>query len=142
MKIPGLVRNAPRAFLLHVAGVNDAGEGQLSVARPMTLLADTIIPEAPIILEVITTNIFVILYIIVTLTWTAVAYETGYVIERVAGDEVVTMAVGFDVTAYTDTDLAPNTRYIYRIKAVRGDRSSGWCETGEVITRNGQAVQP
>ena len=46
------------------------------------------------------------------------------------------VTVGFDVTTFTDTDLAPNTCYMYRIKTVRGARSSDWCETGEIVTRH------
>ena len=116
-----------REYTYRVAGINAAGEGQLSTARKTTPLADTIMPEAPLILRITTTNTTV------TLAWTDVAYETGYVIERVAGGEVVAVTVGFDVTTFTDTDLAPNTCYMYRIKAVRGARSSGWCETGEIV---------
>jgi hypothetical protein len=56
----------------------------------------------------------------VSLTWTDVADESGYAIERSpdgVGDWVTIGTTGQDQTAYTDGDLTPGTTYNYRVIA-------------------------
>ncbi|HET9656127.1 MAG TPA: hypothetical protein VFP72_12280 [Kineosporiaceae bacterium] len=73
----------------------------------------------------------------VNLTWTAGTGAGSYVIQRSTSSTFATVQATLTVSGttlnYTDTGLARNTRYYYRIQAVNGAGASGW-RTGSVRT--------
>lgn len=76
----------------------------------------------------------------VHLAWIDNSYkETGYIIERKSENEdYSTIAVtNANLTSWTDNDLAPNTRYVYRIKARSMTNTSGYSNEAYVDTPMG-----
>lgn len=76
----------------------------------------------------------------ISLVWSDNATdETGYVIERCTGSECVNFETLNDSllansTTYTDTSIATNTIYRYRIKAVNAVGSSGYATSSGIST--------
>jgi FtsP/CotA-like multicopper oxidase with cupredoxin domain len=74
----------------------------------------------------------------VNLTWKDNAInETGYVVERSADGGVTYSAVGTlhaNAVSYSDTTVAPGSRYTYRVKAVNGTAYSGYSNTVQIST--------
>jgi FtsP/CotA-like multicopper oxidase with cupredoxin domain len=68
----------------------------------------------------------------VTLTWTDVANESGYRIQRATDaaftSDVVTSTVGGNTTTFNTGNVARNTNYYFRIQAYNSAGSSGWAE--------------
>lgn len=80
----------------------------------------------------------------IALTWTDVANETGYRIERSLGgtsDWVTIATTGQDVTAYTDAKLAPLTTYHYRIVATNAGGDSAPSDVASATTEAAQIVE-
>jgi fibronectin type 3 domain-containing protein len=78
----------------------------------------------------------------VRLAWTdASSNETGFTIERSTAStftaNVVTFNAAANATVYTDTTVAANTRYYYRIRAFNGVGTSAWSPTATVLTSGG-----
>lgn len=74
------------------------------------------------------------------LAWTDNAgTEDGFRIERCQGNGCTSFAliatVGHDVTAYTDSGLARNTQYTYRVQAFNANGVSGYSNTATGKTR-------
>ncbi|MGN6557787.1 MAG: LamG-like jellyroll fold domain-containing protein, partial [Solirubrobacterales bacterium] len=64
--------------------------------------------------------------------------ETGFVIERSTSSTFsspFTATVGANATTYSDTGLAENTNYWYRVKAVNGAESSAYSNTASAMTQ-------
>lgn len=58
----------------------------------------------------------------VSLSWTDVADETGYEIQRSTNkffSTFTTFTVGANTTTYTDTTVQPLTTYYYRVRAMK-----------------------
>lgn len=72
----------------------------------------------------------------VILSWTDVAAETGYRIERSdgAGGWLTIATTGQDVTSYVDVDLASETTYLYRVFATNGGGDSPASDVVSVTT--------
>jgi titin len=68
----------------------------------------------------------------VTLTWTDVANESGYRIQRATDaaftSDVVTSTVGGNTTTFNTGNVARNTNFYFRIQAYNSAGSSGWAE--------------
>jgi alpha-tubulin suppressor-like RCC1 family protein len=67
----------------------------------------------------------------VRLQWSDVANEVNYIIERrldavTAWTTVTTL--GADATSFTEPGLAPETTYVYRVRAANGGGESAWSE--------------
>jgi len=64
--------------------------------------------------------------------------EDGFLIQRATNNgfaqNVMFFAVGADETAFTDTTVAPNTRYYYRVLAFSATGNSAWSNTLNVRT--------
>jgi len=64
--------------------------------------------------------------------------EDGFLIQRATNNgfsqNVMFFAVGANVTAFTDTTVAPNTRYYYRVLAFKATGNSAWSNTLNVRT--------
>ncbi|WP_167020240.1 fibronectin type III domain-containing protein [Chitinophaga sp. Cy-1792] len=74
----------------------------------------------------------------VTLTWADRSYnETGFQIYRKTGsggvDQLLT-SPGANVTTFTDTNVQPNTQYIYHIRAAKGTTYSDFSATATTTT--------
>ncbi|MEQ1758998.1 MAG: fibronectin type III domain-containing protein, partial [Vicinamibacterales bacterium] len=81
----------------------------------------------------------------VNLTWTdASATETGFHIERKTGAEafVEVGTVGAGVTVYTDSTVAAETAYVYRVRAVNAAGFSDYTVEATVTTPVGPPVAP
>jgi hypothetical protein len=74
----------------------------------------------------------------ISLSWTDNSpNETGFLIERSTGNTanfVPVATVGADITTYTDTGLAPNTRYYYRVYATNAIGTSAPSNTANART--------
>jgi FtsP/CotA-like multicopper oxidase with cupredoxin domain len=75
----------------------------------------------------------------VTLAWTDNSNnEDGFLIQRAANSgfsqNVVYIAVGVNVNTYTDTTVAPDTRYYYRVLAFSGTGNSAWSNSINIRT--------
>jgi fibronectin type 3 domain-containing protein len=74
----------------------------------------------------------------IDLTWTDVADETGYRIERSAdgaGGWITLATTGQDVVRYRDAELVPGTTYYYRVFATNADGDSAPSDVVSVTTR-------
>ncbi len=82
----------------------------------------------------------------VSLTWTDALNETSFIIQRAtdAGFTVglITFTVGMNVTAYTDTAVAPTTTYWYRVIALNTIGSSSPSNSATVTTPFGPTYLP
>jgi len=75
----------------------------------------------------------------IDLTWTDNAdNESGFKIERCTGagcsDFVQVATVGADATSYSNTGLAPSTRYSYRVRAYNATGDSAYSNTASAET--------
>ncbi|MCK5802808.1 MAG: fibronectin type III domain-containing protein, partial [Lentisphaeria bacterium] len=73
----------------------------------------------------------------IDLDWTDSDRETGYTIERSANGTTGWAAVATpaaDATTHTDTGLAPDTTYYYRINASNDDGDSAWSDVADATT--------
>jgi fibronectin type 3 domain-containing protein len=70
--------------------------------------------------------------------------ETAFAIFRKApGGEFVKIATcALNATAYTDTNVAPNTTYVYRLRATNNVGASGWTSEVSATTPNGPPAAP
>ncbi|MEX0930421.1 MAG: fibronectin type III domain-containing protein [Candidatus Paceibacterota bacterium] len=71
------------------------------------------------------------------LSWSDVADETSYVLERSTGsgfNQIATLAE--NTTSYTDTDLSSGTTYTYRIKARNSAGDSGYSSEAKATTES------
>ena len=75
----------------------------------------------------------------VNITWSDVADEYGYEIERStnAGGWVQIGTVGTDVASYQDTSVSELTSYDYHVRAYNGSGTSGYSNTLNVTTLEG-----
>jgi hypothetical protein len=67
----------------------------------------------------------------VRLQWNDVANEVNYIIERRLDGVTAWTTVsapGADATSFTEPGLAPETTYVYRIRAANGGGESAWTE--------------
>ncbi len=75
----------------------------------------------------------------VGLTWTDnAANEAGFQIERKTGSGgtfVLVASVGADVTSWSDSGLAPDTLYVYRVRASNATGASSWSNEAEAATQ-------
>jgi hypothetical protein len=72
------------------------------------------------------------------INWTNVAGETGYKVERkegAAGSWAQIATRGLDVLTYTDSSLAINTQYYYRVRAYNASGDSSYSGEQGVLTR-------
>lgn len=81
----------------------------------------------------------------INLTWTDVANETGFKIERKTGAggsyaQVATVAAG--VTSYSNTGLAGGTTYFYRIRATNSGGDSAYSSEANATTLLGAPAAP
>ncbi len=76
----------------------------------------------------------------IRLSWNDVSSEQGYRIERRQGNDPFAFLaeVGSNTTTYTDSGLAANTLYVYRVQALNAAGSSGW--SNEASARTAQAA--
>ncbi|MCP4550390.1 MAG: M28 family peptidase [bacterium] len=80
----------------------------------------------------------------INLTWTDNATdEDGFEVQRKTGSgSFATVAtLGANVTAYTDTGLAPGTTYDYRARATKGSLTSGWSNEDSATTPAGPVFE-
>ena len=92
-----------------------AKNGALSSAPSGEVSVALVIPEAPTnvtALKLSSSEIWI--------SWSDVSFETTYLLERktgLAGTWAQLSSLGADTTVVTNTGLAPNTRYFYRLRA-------------------------
>ncbi|HVT89389.1 MAG TPA: fibronectin type III domain-containing protein [Tepidisphaeraceae bacterium] len=107
LNVTGLV--AGTAYSFRIRAINDAG-----ISLPSTTATGTTIPPAPatLVATAISTSQ-------IKLTWSNVAGETGFKIDRSANgsdwSQLATTAA--NIVTYTDSALSTNTVYYYRVKA-------------------------
>ncbi len=116
---------ASNTYTYRVAAINAAG------ASAFTNLASATVPAPPAAPSpVLATAVRVNKSARVTLRWTNVANETGYVIQRSTSADftanLVTTNVGADVTTYTTGNLSRFTAFYFRVRAVNGAGVSLW----------------
>jgi titin len=99
----------------------------------MDIVESSVIPAAPQALTATATSSTT-----VGLAWTdASVNETGFQIERSSTDGAgfaVLTTTAANATGYSDTELTPNTSYLYRIKAVNAEGSSAYTAEASVTT--------
>ena len=102
-------------------------------AAPSTFVEKTTLPMAPANLTVTNTSATQ-----TNLSWTDVAGETGYSIERCASSGCTTFAViaevGPNVTAFANASLSPGVLYRYRIRARNSSGASAFSNIAESTT--------
>ncbi|MDP0497994.1 MAG: LamG-like jellyroll fold domain-containing protein, partial [Verrucomicrobiota bacterium JB024] len=76
----------------------------------------------------------------ISLTWALDGSYDNLVLERSMGDSgeftLVTDTLDGSATSYTDTGLAPNTSYTYRIAGVVSQRQTQWSQTASATSGN------
>ncbi len=80
----------------------------------------------------------------INLSWTDNASdEDGFEVQRKTGSgSFATVAtLGANVTAYSDTGLAPGTTYDYRVRATKGSLVSGWSNEDSATTLTGPVFE-
>ncbi|HYO08098.1 MAG TPA: fibronectin type III domain-containing protein [Tepidisphaeraceae bacterium] len=117
---------AGTSYRYRVRGYNGAGNGAFSpVASALTVPAAPTPAATPVSASQI------------NLSWTNVAGESGYTVER-SNDGGATWQmsanVAADVTAYSDTGLTAGTAYTYRVRANNATGSSGHGGTASATT--------
>ena len=70
--------------------------------------------------------------------------ESGFRVERsIGGGAFAEIAVlGANVTAWSNTGLAANTNYAYRVRATNGAGSSAYTNTAQALTPSGPPIAP
>ena len=58
----------------------------------------------------------------ISVSWGAAPNATGYIVQRVGDDAASVVEVSTTALNYTDSNLAPNTTYVYQVQAVNGTR--------------------
>ncbi len=81
----------------------------------------------------------------IDLSWTDVANETGYKIERKTGaggtySQIATVGAG--VVTYSNTGLTPNTTYYYRIRATNAGGDSPYSNEANATTLDSAPAAP
>jgi transcriptional regulator CtsR/regulation of enolase protein 1 (concanavalin A-like superfamily) len=81
----------------------------------------------------------------INLSWSDVANETGFKIERKTGSsgtysEIAT--VGANVVSYSNTGLAANTTYFYRVRSTNAGGDSGYSNEANATTQNSAPAAP
>jgi titin len=105
-----------RTYLYRVVAMNEAGESAPSEAKSVTTPNESELPVRP-------TGLTATLVAprAITLTWTDVANETGYVIERrIDGTTAAFAAVGetgANVTTFSQDGLLAGKTYLYRVRS-------------------------
>jgi len=56
----------------------------------------------------------------ISVSWGAASNATGYLVQRIGDDAASVIEVPTNSLSYTDSNLAPNTAYVYQIQAVNG----------------------
>lgn len=119
--------SADTTYYYRVQAYNDANQSDYSnIATQTTLSASGSAPLAPTNLVADVNNLDVLL------TWTDVADENGYLLERstseLSGFAQIAM-LGINQTEYTDTGLNNNTTYYYRVRAYNSTGNSSYSST-------------
>jgi len=96
--------------------------------------------DAPVTTPLATPTNLVVTYLVgpnVSLTWLDNSFvETGYTVERSVNDGpfALLMSLGIDSTSYTDTSVADNNAYAYRVYAFDGVGSSAFSNEAAIVT--------
>jgi titin len=115
-----------------VRAYNDAGDSAYSNEAGAVTGEDTTVPSKPVDLEAVSTSTSKI-----KLTWEDRSdNEDGFKIERKksGGSYSQITTVGRSVTSYTDSGLADDTRYYYRIRAYNGAGNSAYSNEVSAVT--------
>lgn len=113
------------SFRVRAFGVGFSSYATTSVVSPS-------FPESPANVQATVAS-----YSAITVSWTDVADETGYRVERQLGNGtwVVLGTTPAGVTSFTDTNLAMGVRYAYRVAAFNGAGDSSYGSAGTTIVR-------
>ena len=133
--------SAETTYRYRVAAFNTDGDSGYSNTAEATTDAEPQPPAAPTSLNAATVSASRI-----DLTWTDNASnESGFRIERCTGSGCSSFTqiaeVGANVTSFSNTSLAANTTYTYRVRAFNGAGNSGYSNTAAATT-NASAPQP
>jgi len=114
-------------YTYRVAAINLAGQSAYSNLASASVPAPPASP-APVLASAVRINNRSAR---VTLTWTNVANETGYEIQRSTSPDftanlVIVNNIGADVTTYTTGNLPRFTAFYFRVRAVNGAGVSAW----------------
>jgi len=118
-------------YVMRVAMDTNSGSGSVANFNYFTLRLPNVTPSAPSDLAVTSQSSSRI-----TLSWTGVANEAGYKIERSADGSTGWSQVGTttaDVTTFHNVGLTANTTYFYRVRAFNGG-DSGYTSTVSTST--------
>ena len=125
-------------YFYRVRATNAVGDSAYSNEANATTFTNP--PDAPTGLTATTTSSTQI-----DLSWTDVANETGFKIERktgVGGSYSQIATVGAGVVAYSNTGLAPNTTYYYRIRATNAGGDSPYSNEANATTLDSAPAAP
>ena len=118
---------AGNTYSYRVAALNSAGMSGYSNTASVSLAGPPIAPVSVTATAQATKNGK---NATVTLTWTNVANETGYTIERATNTSFtankVAISVSANVTNYTTGNLARSTPYYFRVLSYNGSGPSAW----------------
>lgn len=123
-----------RTYVYRVRAFNDAGNSPYSNTDAVTIPTGTAVPEAPRL------EAALVAPRAARLTWTNVANENGYRIERRVDGSTEGFreirSVGANVTTITDDGLEVGKTYLYRVRAFNGAGSSGYSNVRAVAVVN------
>jgi hypothetical protein len=127
---------AATTYFYRVSSMTEAGQAPPS---------DVVSATTPVAVPAATSVTAVAVLDTVTLTWTDVADETGYRIERSLDGATGWAEIGTtgkDVTAYTNVALAPGTTFYYRIVATNAGGESAPSNVTSATTETQQITGP
>ena len=125
-------------YFYRVRATNAVGDSAYSNEANATTFTNP--PDAPTGLAATTTSSTQI-----DLSWTDVANETGFKIERktgVGGSYSQIATVGAGVVTYSNTGLAPNTTYYYRVRATNAGGDSPYSNEANATTLDSAPAAP
>jgi fibronectin type 3 domain-containing protein len=130
-----------KTYVYRVRAFNDVGNSSYSNTDAVRVPGEIQTPLAPRL------EVDLVAPRAAKLTWTNVANETGYRIERrVDGSPEAwreIRAVGADVTTITDDGLEPGKTYLYRVRAFNASGNSPYSNTGFVrVLQEGLPTAP
>ena len=111
-------------YAYRIAATNAAGSSGYSDEVNVTTPAAPVLPPAAPSLQATAISPTE-----VRLEWSDVADEVNYILERqLDGVTASVTTLPANVASFTESDLAPETTYIYRIRAANGGGESAWTE--------------